>query len=389
MIFQEHQAWASIDRLRDDLSKLGVRHPIARDAPAFRRGRKAKSVKLEPSGGAIVPIIQMNGPGYENDTDKAWDDFSNWRDELAKDEAKRGQDALAWYVSFHNIDPDWGIYIPISSLHYLAERTLKSLRVAHVRKLEIAFEALLHHESMHFAIDRNVAAWEVISGAPLHGHVPDRLKTHGYIQVEEAVANAHKLREMGKARSASCMSALDDWVAASPKGYCDASDYVDSGDFQLGLEECIKTYTSEWWVITKPNFAVGLPWIRWASQFPIEGPIDLTWCPVFVIDDQAGLGLWPTSVKYLQAIPTIIESRKFQKMFQRLPKQVQETWIRKREGLQKTIPAYPEFEKMKGSLSGIFSIRVGDNHRVHLKPSRTPEVWEAVAIGPHRAMGHG
>lgn len=380
--------WFSIDDLRKQLSLIDARHLIQRDPPVMQINWQRKTARLETSGDVIVPIIQLD-ESHITTTRELSDDFPNWRDQLAEAEATRGIDALAWYVSFHNIDQDWGISIPISSLHYVAEKYLNKARHDYTKKLEIAFAALLYHESMHYAVDRNVAAWELILGIPLHGQVPDGLKTHGYIAVEEAIANAHMLIEMNKDHSKSCISALDNWVATSPIGYSEAHDYVDSDMFEIGMDECIKTYTGVRWLMSNSMVGGGLGWINWASQFPIDGPIDLARCPVFIIDDQKGLDIWPTSVKYLKAIPEIIESKKFQKMLNKLPKQIQDTWVRKRESLKKNIPAYPEFEKMKGSFSGIFSIRLGDNYRAHLKPSKTVVIWEAVAIGTHKAMGHG
>jgi plasmid maintenance system killer protein len=389
MMEKNDQSWSSMEDLRVQLGMLGAMHPISRSAPRFR-GRNTQATRLEPLGGAIVPIIDIQESGSTSPDEKLmpWREFSEWRNEISAEEEKRGIDALAWYVSFHNTEPEWGIYIPISSLHYIAGRHLKRLRYSKARKLEIAFNALLFHESIHYAVDRNVAAWELILGVALHGEVPDRLKTLGYIQVEEAVANAHKLRELKEIYSAACTNALGTWVSNSPAGYRDAFEYLDDADFRLGLEECVKTYAGEKWM-ANPDVGGGLGWIRWASQFIFNDAVDLTQCPIMVIDDQTGLGVLPTTVKYLQSIPAIVESRKFLKMLKRAPKQIQESWARKRETLKEVVPSHPEFEKLKGPLAGQFSLRVSDNYRAHLRPKATTDVWEALAIGPHTAMGHG
>lgn len=380
---------ASIDNLREQLDMLGARHPISRKPPRYR-SRNSQVTRIEPLGGAIVPIVELEQQGnrVQGKEPEALRDFSKWRDELASEEERLGIDALAWYVTFHNRDLAWGIYIPISSLHYVADKYLRRLRYPKQRKLEIAFNALLHHESIHYAVDRNVAAWELILGIKLHGDVPDRLKTLGYIQVEEAVANAHKLREMKNHYSEACARALETWVGNSPKGYRDAFDYLEDDQFALGLDECVKTYAGEKWM-ANPNVGGGLGWIKWASQFVFSGEVDLTRCPVTVIDDQLGLGVLPTTVRYIRSIPTILERPKFLKMLKRAPKQIQETWARKRETLKEVVPSHPEFEKLRGPLSGQFSLRIGDNYRAHLKPNQTMQVWEALAIGPHTAMGHG
>jgi hypothetical protein len=64
-----------------------------------------------------------------------------------------GIGALAWYVSFHDNQDAWGIYIPLSSLTLMDELYLKKLPMARGHRLRLAWSILLHHEQMHFAVD--------------------------------------------------------------------------------------------------------------------------------------------------------------------------------------------------------------------------------------------
>jgi hypothetical protein len=61
--------------------------------------------------------------------------------------------ALAWYVSFHDNQDAWGIYIPRSSLALMDELYLKKLPMARGHRLRLAWSILLPHEQMHFAVD--------------------------------------------------------------------------------------------------------------------------------------------------------------------------------------------------------------------------------------------
>lgn len=376
----------SISKIRAVLQNLGARHLIDRDPP--RRGLPRGRISPTVTSPTILPPIIEVGTGTRDERDPQLSDFRNWRGHLAELENERGIDALAWYVSFHNTDDEWGIYIPISSLHHIAGKWLKGLRRPFASKLRLAFEALIHHESMHYAIDRNVAGWEMILGVPLHGQVPDRLKYAGYIRVEEAVANAHMMRELAKRHSGVCQAAIDKWVSASPPGYCEASNYFGDSDFAAGLEECVKIYAGLEWLnrTTSPD---GLPGIFWASQYLIDGEIDLAECPLHIIDDQQWLDVRPTTFKYLTNISIIKETKKFRKMLAKLPAHIQKAWDRKRDAMKTAIPRHPEFEKLKGKMAGMYSIRIGDNVRAHLQPRETMETWDAVEIGGHTAMHHG
>jgi hypothetical protein len=50
-----------------------------------------------------------------------------------------GIEALAWYVSFHDDQQGWGIYIPLSSIGLIDELYLKGLRRPRDRRLQLAW----------------------------------------------------------------------------------------------------------------------------------------------------------------------------------------------------------------------------------------------------------
>jgi hypothetical protein len=54
---------------------------------------------------------------------------------------RTGIEALAWYVSFHDDQRQWGIYIPLSSLALMDELYLSKLRIGRDRRLHLAWSA--------------------------------------------------------------------------------------------------------------------------------------------------------------------------------------------------------------------------------------------------------
>lgn len=121
-----------------------------------------------------------------------------------------GIDALAWYSSFHNSRPEWGIYIPLLSLLYIARRWLKRLGIPIERKLQVAFRLLHEHELFHFATDYMVAQWEILLDVPCWAMLMEQKRaTAAYIKEEEKLANAHMLRQLAPRLSATQYSAVE------------------------------------------------------------------------------------------------------------------------------------------------------------------------------------
>lgn len=122
-----------------------------------------------------------------------------------------GIEALAWYVSFHDDQQNWGVYIPLSSVALMDELYLSGLPIDRDRRLHIAWSALLAHEQMHFAVDHACAWFELLLRAPIRREFTARFKEktpaphlkaeEAYLEVEETAANAHMLRELARGAS--------------------------------------------------------------------------------------------------------------------------------------------------------------------------------------------
>src|SRR5262249_41530502 len=86
----------------------------------------------------------------------------------------RGIEALAWYHPFHVSAGKWGIYIPITSVHYCATRWFNP-RLKPSRRALLALNVLIDHEVIHHACEYMVAQFELLIRACCWASARDRL----------------------------------------------------------------------------------------------------------------------------------------------------------------------------------------------------------------------
>jgi len=298
-----------------------------------------------------------------------------------------GIDALAWYSSFHNFRPEWGIYIPILSLVYIARRWLKRLGIPLERKLQVAFRLLHEHELFHFATDYMVAQWEILLDVPCWVMLMEQKRaTATYIKEAEKLANAHMLRQLAPRLSVAQYHAVKGATLQQPPGYSEGPNYVAENAFREGLRELTKLYLGPQALSLPLNISTGV--VALENFYPLWPVLQSSRCPVYVIDDASKLGLPPIDVTIIDRIPHIEETEAFKKTLLSLPRDIQRRWQNKKEQLANGVPRHPEFEKLKGANSETYSIRVGLKHRAHLKPDADYSRWSAVSIGAHTEMGH-
>lgn len=301
---------------------------------------------------------------------------------------EQGIDALAWYVSFHVEKAPWGIFIPISSLAYIEHRYLQSRRRSRSLKWEVAFQLLWEHEIFHFATDYAVAQWEILLQRPCWTALSNkRLKAQKFLEVEEKLANAHMLRTLEPGWPKSVRLAVRKFIQQQPAGYSEAPDFLQDERFEAELMELTKTYVGAFGHEYGLNFWTAR--FDYSAFFPLSPRIELGKCPIHVIQDESRLGIPQISVQFLRCIQQIIETEAFTKKLAGLPENIIRRWHKKKEMLAVGIPRHPEFEKLHGRLDGLFSIRLNDNFRAHLRPVPSSQAWEAVAVGTHKEMGHG
>lgn len=316
-----------------------------------------------------------------------------------------GTDAAAWYVSFHASRGQWGIYIPLSSLPLLDELYFNKLPIPRVERWRLIWDMLLAHEAAHFAVDCACAWFELLHHAPLRRAVRDRMQAtepkselllprSSYFEAEEALANGHLLRTLVPHVTPDAGEALRRFVRAQPPGYRDGEAAATNTGFAAAAAEALRGYLAVW--STLWNLDPGNPGLDFSRLLPLDSA-DLTHCPVWVLDDLDAVDLPPGSVRFFSHVAPISETEAFLKKARK--QSLSDAWERTKARLAEGIPKGSDFKKWPKAGDGMWSVRVTDGVRAHLRqPSGQPSVvpgedqpgtWTACDIGGHKAMGHG
>jgi len=159
-----------------------------------------------------------------------------------------GIDALAWYSSFHVKNAQWGIYIKIEGLLFLAS-IFDGEDLPLSRKLELALHYLHRHELFHFATDYMSSQWELVSGKPCW--LPARKLRDaqlGYNVFEETMAEAYALRGFrfpsANLREPRATDHFKKLMMSSPPGYRDGHKFQNKSRFFMGCEQLSMNYES-------------------------------------------------------------------------------------------------------------------------------------------------
>ncbi|HEY7329761.1 MAG TPA: hypothetical protein VH592_19155 [Gemmataceae bacterium] len=312
--------------------------------------------------------------------------------------SRTGIEALAWYVSFHDDQRAWGVYIPLSSLALMDELYLSNLRIGRDRRLNLAWSALLFHEQMHFAVDYACAWFELVLRAPTRREFMARFKgqlpfagltpSEAYLEIEEAAANAHMLRQLVRKESRQVMRTIEGFVARQPPGYKEGLRATSDASFAEATAETLRSYFAIWAIEHRLDF--GNPKTDWLRLLPLDDESAGSECPVYVINDLDEIGMAAGSLRLIQCISEIVETADFERQFRRQDAEVRSDWGRKKEEIKIRLPSPPRFEKLKDWKPPTWSLRLRAGHRAHLRPPDPGmTAWRAVAIGNHKEMGHG
>ena len=378
-----------IEGIREQLREIRLARWTESSDPSIRPGVTGL--------GALDRLASTSGPS----TQPIDFDFSaNWQypdwvekeifERLDRKVEEQGIEALAWYVSFHVNHANWGIFLPISSLAYLENRCLRRLRRGRPYVWSIAQEILVEHELFHFLTDYVCAQWEILMETPCwawvqHARCAARLD---YLEIEEKLANAHMLRTLQDRWPKSVHDSMGSFIASQPPGYKEGLAFTEENHFSDELIELIKNYIGVHAVEKGLNLSTDS--FDSTSFFALSPRIDGSQCPLHFLHDENLVGLPQISMRFIQCIPNIVETNRFQKDFQKLDKGLRNRWVEIKDQLSNRIPKYPDFEKLTGKgKKPCYSIRLNDNFRVHLQPGKDRDFWEAICVGSHKSMGHG
>jgi mRNA-degrading endonuclease RelE of RelBE toxin-antitoxin system len=92
-----------------------------------------------------------------------------------------------------------------------------------------------------------------------------------------------------------------------------------------------------------------------------------------------------------RAIPTIFQTKQFDRSLEKLPQDIQKQWERAKNKLQQTTAIgaldFKLWEKRQNI--SVYSVRLNRGYRAHLEYDYTAKNWQATEIGTHKHMGHG
>ena len=112
----------------------------------------------------------------------------------------------------------------------------------------------------------------------------------------------------------------------------------------------------------------------------------ITRCPIYLLDDTEDYGLDKDIIRFFQKMDAIEETKKFKKMFLKIPQKIQMAWKKKKGEMKISLPQHPQFKKFKN----LYALYLPDGFRVHfLKPQKNGSTWLAIEIGDHQRLGHG
>ena len=158
-----------------------------------------------------------------------------------------GTDAIGWYFPFHYQIAQHGIYISSKNLLPFALRTFSSKYSDNfcedlAKKLQYAMHAVLRHESFHFAAECMAANWELSTGSACYIRARETLRgPNGYLEDEEALANAYMLRgfrwSSSATRGSRATPRLKAFCSRQPPGYNRGSHYVRADRYETGCRD--------------------------------------------------------------------------------------------------------------------------------------------------------
>lgn len=315
------------------------------------------------------------------------------RIKIAQDVLLRGVDALGWYSSFHVTGVQWGAYVQLSSLLYLAQEAFSRLDLEPVAKIQLAFRTILDHELFHFATDYVIAQAELAQTSAWW--VPFKKACGEAIPrpypIEEKLANAYMLRRfrcVPKAlRVRGGQPAMRRFTQQQPEGYRDAYQ-IRPYNWAGELTQLAREYAGSWAADHDSEGLFGGAY-DWEAQFPIRPVVDWRYCPAHLVDDNRWYGLPKKWLDAFSRLERVVESDTFRKQLARLSVPLQAAWKRVKRKLETGITSGCDFKRWSPGGSDTWSCRVNGNFRAHLQQDRNAGNWVAIEIGSHTSLGHG
>jgi hypothetical protein len=309
----------------------------------------------------------------------------------------KGIDALAWYVPFHFTGVQNGIYISSTGVLKLVRDCLSSVSFSKdfsedlTRKLDIAFYALLRHETFHFGTECMASGVEILNGHACYLDGFRNLRnSQGIHEREEALANAYMLRGFRHANSrykgAQMFAPLKAYMRHQPSGYREGGNFVLTKDFLSESQLLVKDYSD----CAKTAWNLPIDSIDATGLYPNLACIDHRRCPIIFLDEYGVFDALGINLGFIPRLHEIFETKVFEKQLRKLHTNAQIAWNRTKTKLaQGTSLNSLDFKKWSKGGPNCFSVRVSKSVRAHLRIESSDNRAYALEIGEHKAMGHG
>lgn len=362
------------------------------------------TINLGDAKSGFRPIIDCE--------DKAWSAIKSASDHRPEwgDEVTLGTEACAWYASFHKTNY-WGIYIPYTGLLRFASSIVGITQNPNLA-IQLAWDGLLAHESMHYGIDVACAQLEIISNSPIYINGQLSLRSpQGHIPDEEQVAEAAMLRffknlslkkyNLTKNERLEIFDRMLYKSSNAPPGYCDGAKCISPKIFTEHLNSYLYNLchlgspSNSFSTVISPLELSGLMPIASKGFYSPSG-VNFSECPIHVFDDTPSNSAMSNAIHFITQIPHIEEGPGF--MDKVVPKYLGQ-WMKTKEMLGN--PSYPknkdtldfkrwEDEDDAQGNTRAWSVRVGKttNMRAHIDEHITTKRWVAARFGNADKMGH-
>lgn len=335
----------------------------------------------------------------------------NDSEELWGSSSVHGIEAIAWYKSFH-VSNYWGIYISYSGLLRYAKK-FNSAVGDEKTCLDLAWDGIMSHESVHYAVDVACARAELIAHLPIY--LPGKVLTksqHGYSIDEERLAEGALLRyfkskksHQNRALSNTDLSVYEIALRNSmrlPKGYAEGYQAATMLNFKGFADKYMSDLIN--YSLPRPSPAV-FEILELSSLMPFRnyrggyspGYIDWSECPIYIVDDHQCMRVPGGLMSFLTSINHISESQKFVKKIS--PRYIDSWKITKtklsdpivsKSSTNIDLKRWPD-EDDRANKTKAWSVRVGGksaNMRAHIDESTVTGIWVADRFGTADAMGH-
>lgn len=344
----------------------------------------------EADDGNFEPVLEW-GP----DSEEAMRRLGNATDEVIRQSVQvhSGPDALGHYLSFHFRGAQWGATVKASGVAWLATRYFGGLSVDSASRARLAFHAILQHELFHFATDVAIAQAELSQRQAwyLPGGTARQNAGHSYSLREEMLANVWMLRAFRTAlpgfRVRGKQAALKAFVELQPPGYRDALG-LEAGRWNEELHHLAYEY-AEWAGEADTNPMLWGWGYEWPSHFPIRPRIDWRRCAIHYENDSERFGVPSEWLTFLTRLSVIDESEKFSKQLAKLESRYRQRWEATKMRAMTSLTAGQDFKPWRKGGKDVWSMRIDDAFRVHLRRDRQADRWVALEVGDHKSMGHG